>query len=390
MSGSSFLASETLKTSIAVLSEKIQASPELALAEDPSHPRKWSSFDELLDLSNAQYSDFPAPEPREQPAAAQPGKGEPPPPKPPPPKPALLPTPFPIRLLALLSLASLFADVCPAYRIQTHSAQEVVNKELRKLRQHEGRLLRSYQRYLKQVTGLLDVPPPLPAAQAGKLRAALHRCLCHLCLSLPGFNFSSSVLAKIVAVEARNGDAAVTERTRETMRELFRKETADSLPAVKAICGTLTACVKASRRVPLPLLEILQSLPLRIHSDEADAVKAHQNMTKKQRKRKTEEERAADADLAQSAAVGSKLELALLQSEMLQLVTTVYFRLLRARGREALPAVLRGVAKITPLLNIDAVVDVLKEYKEVSPSEREGGGGGGRAMMKNPVLISVL
>jgi hypothetical protein len=394
---SSFLLTESLKSHIALLSSSILTSPELNTEPDEAHPTKLSKLEQLLDYTNVDYcvyvkvgggvggdndnantttvtngingvntSNYKSQKKK---------------------------TPLQIRQLSLLSLSHIFTTINPSYRITLHNSSEVVNKELRKTRQYENRLIKFYQRYLKicnynlggegggrgavdanttdtntTTTSSSSSTTKMSSKDADKIRLTTHKALCNICVKSPCFNFSTQILQRIITTESRNNSSVnpdLSELTLATLRELFLKETDDSVECVKCICKEITNKLKINKRVSVVLLKALTLVPLRIHEDESIAVKAHLTATKKQLKRKNDADREAEEDARLSNATGSKLDLAVAQGVMLESITTTYFRLLRARDKHTLPTVLRGITKITPLLNIDAVVDVLKEYEQI-------------------------
>jgi len=119
-------------------------------------------------------------------------------------------------------------------------------------------------------------------------------------------------------------------------------------------------------------------LPLRIHLDEAEAVKIHAQMAAKKRKKdrkkmgseKTDIERSLENDMKEGSSSIDKIVLARAQADTLHAVSVTYFRFLKSEQITenteeggVLSVVLEGLAKIAHLINIDTVTDLLQHLK---------------------------
>ncbi|CAM9971651.1 unnamed protein product, partial [Phaeothamnion confervicola] len=131
--------------------------------------------------------------------------------------------------------------------------------------------------------------------------------------------------------------------------------------------------------VHVEALRVLETLPLRVHEDEAGAVRAKAKRMKRGRRRPTAEipglnggDDGVEAALAESRAAADPIVRARAQADALHEVTLVYFRFLKdAEARTAaasarlLPAVLEGLGRVAHLVNLDTVVDLMAALREL-------------------------
>lgn len=145
--------------------------------------------------------------------------------------------PVSVRALAIMSLLAVFKDVIPGYRIRELTAAEEAEKvreEVRRMRDGEAGLVRSYAGFLKmlerEVKGaspvralLLAVSvrrlladacclPPYPRLLTHPAKSQLAglglRCMCELLTAVPHFNFRDNIMAVIVGrLSRRSWDA---------------------------------------------------------------------------------------------------------------------------------------------------------------------------------------
>lgn len=263
--------------------------------------------------------------------------------------------------LAILSLLSIFKDILPTYRIQLPTEQQravKVSKDVKRIWDYERDLLQHYQQYLKLLEShwkaSKDSNPPLPLAVASMLSLA------QLLESHYTFNFRDQLLA-IVVRYVNHPNQAIREACARSVSHVL----ADDPQGIVALEGTRLLCklIKdAQFRVRPEVLDILASLPLRTHVDEAQAAKLASQARKKRRKvDKLQAE--IDQELEEGKATVDKILLARSQSDCLQAILLVYFRILKHdnldRVKALLPAALSGLAKFAHLINLETVMDML-------------------------------
>ena len=316
--------------------------------------------------------------------------------------------------LALLSLLAIFQDILPSYRIRLPTEAEMsvrVSKETKATWDYERKLLQSYQRYLQLLeatwedgkfgrnwTAVLEggkkgssiqqrEPPTVLAATAIiSLSALLQTCY--------NFNFRSNLLQIVVRQANHRTSEEVRSSCCNALSTLFSKDVQGeaSLEAVKLMAkmikqqSTNNNNNQGSKLIHPDLLNTWLLLPLRVHEDEAMAANLASAAKAKRAKRSQQgmEDMEIEKELKEGEATVDKMELAKNQADSLHLVTLTYFRILKlvAAGHqgnyegsskklddgvatELLPCALRGLAKFSHLIHMDAVVDLLAVIKEL-------------------------
>jgi nucleolar complex protein 3 len=360
-----------------------------------------------------------------------------------------------VARLAMVSLLAIFTDILPSYRIRPPTSEERnirVSKETKQLWDYESQLLTHYQQYLNileqtwDALGKRSFPPPALAATSVI-------CLCELLKSAMHFNFRSRILQVVVrtlnynaskwlAQKAKalllsegddrvflgdldddldlDGDTDVTANAAapkantesmitdaheinvqccEALKYVFvsDKQGDVALEAVRLMTKQIKDR-KCSGVHPL-VLETFQKLPLRVHADEAEAAKLHDQAAKKNRK-KNKLEAVIEDELHETKATVDRSLLARAQAATLEQVTLTYFRVIQKAAEEftsnnqeqeenangngkngdgtgpkrpmassttrfLLPVTLEGLAKIAHLINLDTVLDLLDVLKQL-------------------------
>jgi len=289
--------------------------------------------------------------------------------------------------LAMVSLLAVFQDILPTYRIRLPTAAEKavrVSKETKQLWNYERQMLLHYQWYLK----LLERTWEESKSQSGSnLSPSIvgMTALCSLCEMLKSalhFNFRSSILSLVVRnMSSPNGH--VRETCCQTTIYVFSHDPQGeiSLEASKLIARA----VQNHRVGHTELLRTFLHLPLRVHEDEAEAVRIHTAAVQKKRKKMAA--LSADGEAAEAAEIEKELKegsatidvavLAKAQADTLQTVVVSYFRILkrssdatishgeREKVRRLLPTALEGLAKFAHLIHLDTVVDLLALLKHL-------------------------
>jgi nucleolar complex protein 3 len=267
--------------------------------------------------------------------------------------------------LALLSLVAIYQDILPSYRIRLPTPAETsvkVSKETKQMWDYERALLTSYQAYLKLLERTWDryYETSKPLAVTAVL------ALCELLKSAPHFNFRSNILKVVVRQMNHRGSPEVGEACCVAMEYVFESDAQGdiALEATRLVCKLI--CKDTHFKVKPRVLQTFQSLPLRVHLDEAQAAKLATQANSKKRK-KNREEAEIESEMQEGVGSVSKILLARSQSDTLQAVTVAYFSILKntesRAAEELLPVALTGLAKIAHLINMDTVLDLLDVLK---------------------------
>ncbi len=316
--------------------------------------------------------------------------------------------------LALLSLLAIFQDILPAYRIRLPTEAEMsvrVSKETKQTWDYERKLLQSYQRYLqllektwedgkfghrsllssmhqdgeqkgkKQQNHRGGPPTTLAATAILSLSQLLQTCY--------NFNFRSNLLQIIVRQANHRSSEEVRSSCCMALASMFSKDVQGeaSLEAVRRMSKMIKDRQQHSSGsggggviVRPELLNTWLSLPLRVHEDEAIAAKLAAQAKAKKAKKSQQEKDIADIEkeMKEGDATVDKMDLAKNQAEILHSITLTYFRVLKMvehasteeeninkSTTDLLPAALRGLAKFSHLIHLDAVVDLLAVLKDL-------------------------
>ena len=327
--------------------------------------------------------------------------------------------------MGLLSLLAIFQDILPAYRIRLPTEAELgvrVSKETKATWDHERRLLQSYQRYLQLLErtweegkfgrrwagpgedgtgGRNDAggPPTTLAATAILALSSLLRT-CY------NFNFRTNLLRVVVRQASRRSSVEVRRACCGALSAMFASDAVGdaSLEAVRAMSRTIKERGSSSGPAAMhpDALDTWLSLPLRVHEDEAAAARlasaAKARMAKKSQSAREGLE--IEREMREGEATVDRIEVARNQADTLHAITLAYFRVLKSvssgvarRGGDdddaaasavggdgarapgdrsasppelpLLPCALRGLAKFSHLIHLDAVVDLLAVLRDL-------------------------
>ena len=270
--------------------------------------------------------------------------------------------------LSIMSLLALFQDVLPSYRIRLPTAAEMavrVTKETKKMWDYERALLNHYQQYLKLLERTWEkskgggMPSPLSTT------AILS--MCELLKSAFHFNLRSNIMTLVVRQMNNKRCEEVGDACCSAIAYVFQNDVQGDV-ALEATRLVAKMAKERNFRVRPAVLRTFVSLPLRVHIDEAQAAKLAAAANAKKRKRNREEAEIQN-EMKEGSSSVDKIVLARSQSDMLQAVTLIYFRILKSDDlttehiAELLPPALEGLAKFAHLINLETVVDLLAVLK---------------------------
>jgi len=298
---------------------------------------------------------------------------------------------FVIQQLATLSMLAVLQDILPSYRIRLPTEKELqqkVSKEVKKMREFEGSMLKSYQRYLKHLESLakgLNLPDGKKSQSKAQLqlRTSAYRCLCELLKSFAHFNFGINLIGFIVDGLFETS-SQLAESCYQALVGLFKADQQGEtmLDTVKAVTKAVTTRLKGGKKGAMRAeraVRCLQAVPLRITEDQGIiAKKKARNKAKRLKKEKKSERAAREEDgpddlsfiggareNEEGRASADPVVRAACQAQALQEITLLYFRILKQVPPSVLlPVALEGLALVAHLINLDTVEDLMAVLQE--------------------------
>ena len=294
--------------------------------------------------------------------------------------------------LALLSLLAIFQDILPSDRIRLPTEAEMnvrVSKDVKQTWDYERKLLQAYHHYLqllektwedgklghRGLSGHTQGPPTTLAATS-------IIALSQLLQTSYMFNFRSNLIQIVVRQANNHSSDDVRRACCNALSALFAKDVQGdaSLEAVRRMAKMVKERhhQQGGRGIHPDVMNTWLSLPLRIHEDEAIAAKIAAQVKKKRAKKSQQDKdtQNIENEMKEGEATVDKLELAKNQADTLHAVTLTYFRILKVQENneqneskvidsQLLPCALRGLAKFSHLIHLDAVVDLLEVLKQL-------------------------
>lgn len=263
--------------------------------------------------------------------------------------------------LAMLSMVVLLRDICPGYCIRVHKEDEAtLKKETKKLFDFERSLLRSYQRfitYLERKVKLLGRAGDATVLWTAETRYALSalRCMCELLRALPYFNFRSQLLQVVVA-RAAQPVRAIADICVETIASVFKAD-ANGEVSYEMVRMVASALLESKYIVSPEFLGTLEHVKLAVHADQAKGISRQRKKDKRARKKAGDDvlDGLAEGDLK-----ADKLSAQKFQTDSLHEVCLIYFRIIKLKiGFDLLPSALGGLSRITHLINVETVEDIV-------------------------------
>jgi hypothetical protein len=272
--------------------------------------------------------------------------------------------------MAMLSGLLVFKDICPSYRIRSveeYDKEVQLKKDTKNLKDFELSLLGAYQKYLKIIEGKIHRGlghPKKDISEWGlveKLGLSALRCQCELLRSLSHFNFRSQ-LVESIAARATQPNSDVSTLCCTTLSNLLSSDHHGDLSyeIVQSISKALAACKYAPTSEGC--LRCLNHAKMTVHADDSKDVHRKAKMQRKKRKNGDE----VELGLLESSATADLSNKKRFQADCLHEVCLVYFRVVKMKvGYALLPAALEGLGRITHLINIDMVQDLMVVLKNI-------------------------
>lgn len=282
-----------------------------------------------------------------------------------------------VRKYALVSMAEVFKDIVPGYRLRVPTEKErsnKVKKETKALWDYEASFLLNYKIYLEFLELMAKDRPiadktflskhkithlKLPKAAARELgRLSLH-CLCEMLTSHTHFNYRDNIIVSIVPF-ANHKHPEFVKIACDAIKNVFRTDKAGDiiLEVVRAI-GRMVK--KKDFDVEPPVLQTFLTLKIKEVDLSGTVAKTEKILRKEKMMKYSRRERkrlkakeALDRELLETKASADKARKLKLHTETIQAVFETYIRVIKLAPDSALlPAVLEGLAKFAHLINIE-------------------------------------
>nr|XP_018260827.1 nucleolar complex protein 3 [Kwoniella dejecticola CBS 10117]OBR82985.1 nucleolar complex protein 3 [Kwoniella dejecticola CBS 10117] len=294
-----------------------------------------------------------------------------------------LPVPASIRGLAFLSQLAVYKDLVPGYRIRelTEIEQaEKVRDEVKRLREGEKMLVRSYKGYLKMLEQEIKRRSPLASLSL--------KCMSELLVSITHFNFSENIMGVLVGRLGRKRWDSDSDIVLESFIKVFKED----LTGVhsQTLVRLIARMIKERHfQVNPNVLTCLLHLRLR---NELDQMKRGKNAkggnasdkkqddikgkkfksdirkkwaTKNQR-RKEKEMKEVEKEMKEAEAEVDQEERAQVQTETLKNLFVLYFSILKSPTRTPLlSSALEGISAYAHFINIDFFRDLLAVLRRI-------------------------
>lgn len=277
--------------------------------------------------------------------------------------------------LALPSATLVFKDICPGYRIRLQdgqdnkdATQQQLKKETKRLMDFERLLLNYYQRFL----GVLDDRIAVGFGAMGDnlnhdwgpkedIALIALKCQCELLKSLHYFNFRNVLLTSILT-RAASSHHEVNAVCCEALESIMKNDVVGDLSF--DFVSTFNKLLKVAKfQIPENVLKLLQLIKVSISVNEG---KKYQLLAKQQKKKRKKVRDEVELGLMEAEASTDEVTRKRYQVVALQEISLVYFRVIKQKHGFALfPTALEGLSRITHLLDMDTVADLLAVLKEV-------------------------
>uniref|UniRef100_A0A671KPG0 Nucleolar complex protein 3 homolog n=1 Tax=Sinocyclocheilus anshuiensis TaxID=1608454 RepID=A0A671KPG0_9TELE len=286
-----------------------------------------------------------------------------------------------VRKLVMVSLAEVFKDIVPSYRIRPLTEEEKatkVKKETLQLREFEEGLVSQYKFYSEDLEQTIKdwKQKKQKRSQAVSLQSykglaeVAIKCVCDLLVALPHFNFHNNIIVMVLPLMSSPIRKVSLLVCCEAVGKLLKQDKLGqaSLAVVKVISGMVKGRNYNVKPEVLNCLLCLRIKEVEMKRDTEDTApkktfmsfkEKRTNLSRMQRKWKKAEEK-LQKELLEAEASESKEKKIQLHTETLNIVFLIYFRILKkAQKSILLPSVLEGLAKFAHLINLEFFNDLL-------------------------------
>ncbi|KAF2205266.1 nucleolar complex protein-like protein 3 [Delitschia confertaspora ATCC 74209] len=287
-----------------------------------------------------------------------------------------------VRKLALATQVAIYKDLIPGYRIRPLGDDDQtakLSKEVRKLRNFEQKLVSGYQAYVEDLAKLAK-KSGTEAVDVASLATVAISCACNLLIAVPHFNFRGELLKILVgklSTKKVDGDFV---KCRETLEKLFQNDE-DGNASLDAV--TMLTKMMKSKHYNVDESVLNTFLHLRLLSEFAHKasynsvdkpkedeyrgkhMKPKREFRTKKLRKQLKEQKVIEKEFKEADATVSHEERDRMQAETLKMVFVAYFRILKARSRKLMGAVLEGLARYAHLINQDFFGDILEALRDM-------------------------
>lgn len=271
---------------------------------------------------------------------------------------------------AILSALLIFKDIVPGYPIRTGDDKDdsvTLKKETKRILDYEQSLLQAYKRYLNFLesfisNGLSSPKTPLSSVTSPQSVLAIHalRCQCELLRSIPHFNMRPNLITSIVAY-ATYPLSEISSLCCGYLARVIEEDVEGDI-SYEVVRAVARALIALKHDVPEDVLHILEVVKVRTHEDEAKKIRKQVKKDKRKRKKDGDD---VEARLLEAEGVNPML-VKRRQADSLKELCLIYFRILKNKvGFRLLPVALEGLARLTHLINMDTVMDLLADLKRL-------------------------
>lgn len=261
------------------------------------------------------------------------------------------------------SLVELFKDLVPGFEIKdTTKPGDKLKKITREVKSNEEKLLKYYQMFLKR---LEDSFASLKAAKKAeknrdqtRKRVGLFaiKCLSDLLIAMPHFNFSKNIVHALIPLTIHKQDD-IRFLVCDAFKKLFKEDKRGeiSLHAVRQVNHLVKN--KRNHQIPPDCLDILMALRIKdinLDKEREEEISRYKTLTRKQkllilskneRRRRKKIER-LEKEIVAAKAEQNKDSKTKFHTEIVKIVFTIYFRILKTAPKSTLMGVvLQGLAK---------------------------------------------
>ncbi|XP_065183013.1 nucleolar complex protein 3 homolog [Sycon ciliatum] len=303
-----------------------------------------------------------------------------------------------VRRFALISAANVFKDIAPGYYIRELTAEEKsvkVAKDTRELRDFEQGLVSNYthyvgllERYVQAVVGpknasysslkMLSDGQEINEAGLELLAVTATKCMCTLLSNLHHFNCSKQLVHAIVPrLDSKQCNGELAEVCVGMLKDMFKQRGASEI-TVEAV-KTINQIAKTRRdgRLGTNFVEVLlcfrvgdlaegSAAAITARNEDKQREKEARSRLSRKEKKNLKAAKKLDREMLEAQATESRDKRVRLQTEMLKLLFSVFFRILkRAPHQHLLPFVLEGLAKYAHLISVDFFVDLFKALDSI-------------------------
>lgn len=295
-----------------------------------------------------------------------------------------------IKAMALGTQLVVFKDILPAYRIREKSDDEAnvkLSKEVRQLQQFEQTLLKSYRTYVKTLGLLARTRSRGRRDQQVKIDLVAVICASDLLLTVPHFNYRKEIIQILTEQLSRKNVDQKFQKARKALEQLFETDEDGyaSLEAVEMISKMIKRKnyhVHENVLNTFLYLRLLSEFSSKASQTSVDKETSTVPKTGKKFKEKREfrtrkerklskERKVIEREMKEADAAVSHEERDRLQGDILKLVFSTYFRILKVRSPRLTGVVLEGLARYSHLINQDFFGDVLEILRDIIRDKEE-------------------